>query len=56
MVSTNRKELPLDATPDVFARANALASEFAAGPPGTTAMRAFRSRISTHCRKRDYWR
>ena len=29
MVSTNRKELPLDATPDVFARANALASEFA---------------------------
>ena len=29
MVSTNRKELPIDATPDVFARANALASEFA---------------------------
>ena len=29
MVSINRKELPLDATPDVFARANALASEFA---------------------------
>jgi alkylation response protein AidB-like acyl-CoA dehydrogenase len=29
MVSTNRKEVPLDATPDVFARANALASEFA---------------------------
>jgi alkylation response protein AidB-like acyl-CoA dehydrogenase len=29
MVSTNRKELPIDATPDVFARASALASEFA---------------------------
>src|ERR1700722_16777083 len=28
MVSTNRKELPIDATPDVFARASALASEF----------------------------
>jgi alkylation response protein AidB-like acyl-CoA dehydrogenase len=30
MVSTIRKELPIDATPDVFARANALASEFTA--------------------------
>ncbi|MEI9922394.1 MAG: acyl-CoA dehydrogenase family protein [Bradyrhizobium sp.] len=29
MVSINRKELPADATPDVFERANALASEFA---------------------------
>jgi len=29
VVSTNRKELPADATPDVFERANALASEFA---------------------------
>jgi alkylation response protein AidB-like acyl-CoA dehydrogenase len=29
MVSTNRKEVPLDAAPDVFERANALASEFA---------------------------
>jgi alkylation response protein AidB-like acyl-CoA dehydrogenase len=30
MVSTNRKELPVDAAPDVFGRANALAVEFAA--------------------------
>jgi alkylation response protein AidB-like acyl-CoA dehydrogenase len=30
MVSTNRKELPLDVAPDVFGRANGLASEFAA--------------------------
>jgi alkylation response protein AidB-like acyl-CoA dehydrogenase len=30
MVSTNRKELSVDATPDVFDRANLLASEFAA--------------------------
>jgi alkylation response protein AidB-like acyl-CoA dehydrogenase len=29
MVSTNRKELPIDAIPDVFYRANVLASEFA---------------------------
>ncbi|WP_213738131.1 acyl-CoA dehydrogenase family protein [Bradyrhizobium sp. dw_411] len=29
MVSTNRKEVPVDATVDVFDRANALASEFA---------------------------
>jgi alkylation response protein AidB-like acyl-CoA dehydrogenase len=30
MVSINRKEVSIDATPDVFERANALASEFAA--------------------------
>jgi alkylation response protein AidB-like acyl-CoA dehydrogenase len=30
MVSTNRKELPIDGAPDVFERANTLASEFAA--------------------------